>query len=201
MGDHVLFFYGTLMAPQILHRVIHGSPTPQKWQKDLLTFRPAILHDYRRHRVRYADYPGILKDTDSANSAKGSGSGAPSVLGTVVSGLTDGDLHRLDIFEGNEYAREKVSVRILRETLSGDTHTAEGQNGGDEEWVEDSADKHLKDVLEAAGAEFADEGESVEAETYVWIAGRDRLEDAEWDFEAFKRDKMAWWVSADEREW
>jgi hypothetical protein len=35
----------------------------------------------------------------------------------------------------------------------------------------------------------------------VWIAGRKMLEDAEWDFEAFKRDKMAWWVSAAESEW
>ncbi|KAL4939273.1 hypothetical protein BDV06DRAFT_199276 [Aspergillus oleicola] len=210
MGDHVLFFYGTLMAPQILHRVIYGLPTPAKWQKDLLRFRPAILHEYRRHRVRYADYPGILKDadtnTDSAKDEPGAGTGmglgAPSVLGTVVSGLTDGDLHRLDIFEGDQYAREKVSVRILRETLSEDMDPKQDKgNGNGGEGSESDADRHLKDVLEAAGAEFADEGESVEAETYVWIAGREGLEDAEWDFEAFKRDKMAWWVNADESEW
>jgi hypothetical protein len=29
----------------------------------------------------------------------------------------------------------------------------------------------------------------------------DMLEDAEWDFESFKRDKLAWWVGADESEW
>ncbi|KAL4918495.1 AIG2-like protein [Aspergillus aurantiobrunneus] len=197
MGDHVLFFYGTLMAPQILHRVIHGSPTPQQWQKDLLRFRPAILHEYQRHRVRYADYPGIIHSQVPAShgddhSATGKTSPSASVLGTVVSGLTDGDLHRLDIFEGAEYAREKVAVRILREALSENNDNADG--------CED-ADRHLKDVLEAAGAEFADEGEEVDAETYVWIAGREMLEDAEWDFEAFKKDKMAWWVSANESEW
>ncbi|KAL4804900.1 putative disease resistance protein Aig2 [Aspergillus unguis] len=206
MGDHVLFFYGTLMAPQILHRVIHGSPTPEQWQKDLVRFRPAILHDFRRHRVRGADYPGIIRartQTQMQTSQKGAeeetiaaplpgSESSASVLGTVVSGLTDGDIHRLDIFEGSEYIREKVSVRILKETLVEDTNDQED---------EEDADRHLKDVLEAARAEIADEGEEVAAETYVWIAGRQRLEDAEWDFEAFKRDKMAWWVAADESEW
>ncbi|KKK13694.1 hypothetical protein ARAM_000828 [Aspergillus rambellii] len=140
---------------------------------------------------------------------------AASVLGTLVSGLTNCDLHRLDIFEGSEYVREKVKVRILRETLLGGDetepepepetgHTGASVNanrnmesnggGGDSE-------EHLREVLEAARAEFADEAEEVDAVTYVWVAGRDRLEDAEWDFEAFKRDKMAGWVNADERDW
>ncbi|KAL4815350.1 hypothetical protein BDW67DRAFT_67999 [Aspergillus spinulosporus] len=209
------------MAPQILHRVIHGSPTPQQWQKDLLQFRPAILHGYRRHRVRGADYPGIIKEpelmrdaaTDGSSSAAekaalppGSGTGSTaSVLGTVVSGLTDGDVHRLDIFEGAEYRREKVFVRILREALSKDLNNQDGTRNGDGNGAHVDADaardRHIKDVLEAAGADFADEEEEVETETYVWIAGRAMLEDAEWDFEAFKRDKMAWWVSADESEW
>ncbi|KAL4991704.1 hypothetical protein BDW68DRAFT_198431 [Aspergillus falconensis] len=221
MGDHVLFFYGTLMAPQILHRVIHGSPTPQQWQKDLLRFRPAILHGYRRHRVRGADYPGIIRESESGQNCTADGSGSAkegaalssgpgthsraSVLGTVVSGLTDGDIHRLDIFEGAEYRREKVSVRILREALSEDLNSPGGiRNGngnGAHADTDADTDRHLKDVLEAAGAEFADEEEEVETETYVWIAGRGMLEDAEWDFEAFKKDKMAWWVSADESEW
>ncbi|KAL4977083.1 hypothetical protein BDW66DRAFT_42096 [Aspergillus desertorum] len=221
MGDHVLFFYGTLMAPEILHRVIHGSPTPQQWQKDLLQFRPAILHGYRRHRVRGADYPGIIRESESWQGFTTEGSGSAtekaalssgpgtsshaSVLGTVVSGLTDGDIHRLDIFEGAVYRRERVVVRILREALLEDLNSPNGtrnRNGNGAHADADAAwDRHLKDVLEAAVAEFADEGEEVETETYVWIAGRGMLEDAEWDFEAFRRDKMAWWVSADESEW
>ncbi|KAL2825986.1 hypothetical protein BDW59DRAFT_145705 [Aspergillus cavernicola] len=246
MGDHVLFFYGTLMAPQILHRVIHGSPTPHQWQKDLLHFRPAILHGYRRHRVRGADYPGIISSSSSSSASASHSSAvqdlpavstststsiststhttlsvidrqAPppppsvyvSVLGTVVSGLTDGDLHRLDIFEGSDYSRQKVSVRILREALLSDpdvggrdgSSTSHGNGGDGDRDGNRNSDRHLKDVLEAAGADFADEGEEIEAETYVWISARRALEDAEWDFEAFKRDKMAWWVAADESEW
>ncbi|KAL3478382.1 putative disease resistance protein Aig2 [Aspergillus californicus] len=206
MGDHVLFFYGTLMAPQILHRVIHGSATPSQWQKDLLTFRPAILHGFRRYKVRGADYPGIIASSapgwDSASlpgvsaaETTPTATASASVLGTVVSGLTDGDIHRLDIFEGGDYTRQKVNVRILMEALA-DAHPDGGHGHG-----EKNSDRHLKDVLEAAGAEFADEGEEVEAETYVWTSGRGRLGDVEWDFEAFKRDKMAWWVAADERDW
>lgn len=193
------------MAPQILHRVIHGRPDPEPWQKNLLTFQPAILHGYRRHRVRGADYPGIIpaaehqsqsqsqsqeQEQEEGQESTGSTHKA-SVLGTLVSGLTDGDIHRLDIFEGSEYTREPVKVRTLQESLS--------QEQGDEET---SPDGHLRDVLDAAGAEFADEGEEdVGAVTYVYVAGEGRLEDAEWDFETFKRDKMAWWVGADESEW
>ncbi|RAH48438.1 gamma-glutamylcyclotransferase family protein [Aspergillus brunneoviolaceus CBS 621.78] len=160
MGDHTLFFYGTLMSPQILHRVIHGRATPEPWQRAYLTIRPAVLPNYRRHRVRHADYPGIV--AGHASSA--------SVLGTLVTGLTEGDVYRLDLFEGDEYTKVKVKVK----------GTATAPDG--------------------AEAEAEAEAE-VEALTYVWTAGRERLEDAEWDFEAFKRDKMAWWVEADERDW
>lgn len=186
------------MAPQILHRVIHGRPDPEPWQKNLLTFQPAILHGYRRHRVRGADYPGIIPATEPQSQSQSQKQEEPtglmrkaSVLGTLVSGLTDGDIHRLDIFEGSEYTRESVKVRTLRESLS--------QEQGDDE---SNPDGHLRDVLDAAGAEFADEGEEdVGAVTYVYAATEGRLEDAEWDFETFKRDKMAWWVGADESEW
>lgn len=187
------------MAPQILHRVIHGRPDPEPWQKDLLTFQPAILHGYRRHRVRGADYPGITPATEPQSQSQSQGeeqestgsTRKASVLGTLVSGLTDGDIHRLDIFEGSEYTRKLVKVRTLRESLS--------QEQSDDQT---NPDGHLRDVLDAAGAEFADEGEEdVQAVTYVYVAGEGRLEDAEWDFESFKRDKMAWWVGADENEW
>ncbi|KAJ5647226.1 hypothetical protein N7490_003598 [Penicillium lividum] len=202
MGDHVLFFYGTLMAPQMLHRVIHGSPDPEPWQKALLSFQPAILHGYRRHRVRGADYPGIVPalgfsdkaESTSENATDAKNSARISVLGTLVSGLTDGDIHRLDIYEGSEYVHETVKVRILKEALHQDhSHGSGNENLG--------SGGNLRDVLDAAGAEFADEKEEVDAVTYVWAAGVERLESAEWDFETFKRDKMAWWVGRDESEW
>ncbi|GAD96851.1 disease resistance protein Aig2, putative [Paecilomyces variotii No. 5] len=188
MGGHTLFFYGTLMAPQILHRVCHGRPDPEPWQKNMLTIRPAILHGYRRHRVRGADYPGIIPGSDDASSSNNS-----SVLGTVVSGLTDGDIYRLDLFEGDEYVKKPVKVRVLR--------SASSVRGRKEESTAKKGDEHLRDMLDKAEAELVGEGEEVDATVYVWAAGEGRLESGEWDFESFKRDKMSWWVQADESEW
>ncbi|CAG8205049.1 unnamed protein product [Penicillium nalgiovense] len=193
MGDHVLFFYGTLMVPQILHRVIHGQADPEPWQKAMLRFQPAILHGYRRHRVENADYPGIVvvpETQPETESPAPKTSAGTSVIGTLVSGLTDGDVYRLDRFEGSEYEKRRVTVRLLREKQGGEhSHAGEGV----------TAESQLREMLNA-GAESAGEGE-VSAVTYVYTAGRDMLEDAEWDFGSFKRDKLAWWVGADESEW
>ncbi|KAL3445868.1 hypothetical protein BJX65DRAFT_309569 [Aspergillus insuetus] len=211
MGDHVLFFYGTLLAPEMLHRVIHGSPNPQQWQKDMLHFKPAILHGYRRHRVRREDYPAIIPvpsassastaaTPDTATTSTGATHGSTtntsaSVLGTVVSGLTDGDIYRLDVYEGSEYSRIRVSVRVLKEALPG---SAFGTRDGNER---ENTDRYLKDVLEAVPQNFTDEAEEIEAETYVWIGDSNRLQNEEWDFEEFKKEKMMWWLSTNESEW
>ncbi|KAL2846125.1 putative disease resistance protein Aig2 [Aspergillus pseudoustus] len=213
MGDHVLFFYGTLLAPQMLHRVIHGSPEPEQWQKDMLHFRPAVLHGYRRHRVRGEDYPAIIPVPSSSEGAPTSATATTatgrtaqdrtsrpaSVLGTVVSGLTNGDIHRLDVYEGSEYDRVSVRVRVLKEALQGSALGAgvnESSGNG-----RDGTERYLKGVLEAVPQEFTDEAEAVDAETYVWIGGTHRLQNDEWDFEAFKRDKMRWWLAANESDW
>ena len=37
-------------------------------------------------------------------------------------------------------------------------------------------------------------GEVVEAETYVWETGMEGLEEGEWDFEEFRREKLRRWV-------
>ena len=182
------------MVPQILHRVIHGQANPEPWQKAMLRFQPAILHGYRRHRVQCADYPGIVAVPETQMEAEGYASNPSagiSVIGTLVSGLTDGDIYRLDRFEGSEYEKRRVTVRTLREK-QGDEHSRAGGDG--------TAESQLRETLNA-GAEGAAEGEEVSAVTYVFTAGKDMLEDAEWDFESFKRDKMAWWVGADESEW
>jgi hypothetical protein len=186
------------MAPQILHRVIHGQAEPEPWQKDLVAIRPAILHGYRRHRVKGADYPGLLPARLSS-----------AVLGTVVTGLTDGDMYRLDLFEGGEYQKRKVKVQLLRSPgsaanlMPGATGSPGALSSNDR-----GASEVIKSVLEdTANEELTDDHKSqetnneIEAYTYIWMAGDDRLEDAEWDFESFKRDKMEWWVNADERDW
>ena len=159
------------MAPQILHRVLqHLHPSD--------TIKPAILHNFQRRRVKYADYPGIIP----------SSSGNHSVLGTLVSGLSDADIHRLDVFEGVEYEKQIVKVRVLRESS--------GLGGRREQSVGKSVGAHVRDVLDAAAAEVAaeDENEEVEAFVYVYVAGEKELEAGEWDFESFKRDKLVKWI-------
>ncbi|KAM0723554.1 hypothetical protein Q7P37_000541 [Cladosporium fusiforme] len=145
-STHSAFFYGTLMAPSVLHRVCHGSTSPSNpiYATHNLKTTPALLPSHRRHRVKRADYPAILPHATS------------SVRGTYVTGLTASDMWRLDIFEGPEYERVRVKCRVL--------------NSGGEE------------------------GEEVEAEAYLWIGGEEQLEEREWDFDEFQREKMRFWV-------
>ncbi|KAE8857359.1 hypothetical protein PTNB29_08426 [Pyrenophora teres f. teres] len=170
MPSHTLFFYGTLMAPPVLHRVIWGSPTPPtEAHASLLHIRPAILHSHRRHRVEGADYPALVPVPSTSEDPSPS-----SVRGALVTGLTDGDIWRLDIFEGDEYTREKVRVRILTEQ--------NGNEGG-------------ADVLGVGASDGGEiEGEEVDTETYIWTAGAHRLEPNEWDFKEFVRERMERWV-------
>lgn len=175
------------MAPQVLHRVIHGSANPEPWQKAMISFQPAILHGYRRHRVKDAEYPAIIPVDQAKDDLSTSSDTSParnSVLGTLVSGLTDGDVHRLDHFEGSEYIQKKVTVHKLQTPN-------EVSGGGNEE--------SLPKMLDAAQTAVADK-EETPAVTYVWTAGVDELEDAEWDFEAFKKDKLTWWAKIPETE-
>lgn len=153
---HSAFFYGTLMAPQVLHRVCHGGTQPDNalYKYHNLKTYPAILHDYQRHKVRFADYPAITP-------TKGA-----SVRGTYVTGLTDADMWRLDIFEGSQYDRKFVKPKLL---------TKVGKKDG----------------------EGNVEGEEVTAETYVWADEVGDLEDREWDFGEFQREKMRFWVGAE----
>ncbi|KAF2021248.1 hypothetical protein BU24DRAFT_416906 [Aaosphaeria arxii CBS 175.79] len=162
MPSHTAFFYGTLMAPPILHRVIWGSArNVSDVQKAQLHVRPAILHGFQRRKVRYADYPAIIPADKST-----------TVRGTLVSGLTDGDIWRLDIFEGTDYKREKVKVRVL------------AQGGKGNEGMGDLSQREEDNV----------EGDEIEAEVYVWISGEEPLESQEWDFAEFVKEKMSRWA-------
>lgn len=142
MGDRSAFFYGTLiftvfpvaklipcpsgtlMAPQVLYRVCYGTPKPTPLQKSLLTIRPAVLHSYCRRKVCDCDYPAIIP------------SPGVSVRGTFVQGLTDADIWRLDIFEGDQYTRESVRIRLLEEV-------GDGEGRGNVEGLEMEAETYV----------------------------------------------------------
>lgn len=72
------------MEPQVFFRVCYYTKDPSDDIKARHTFRPAMLHDYCRHRVKYADYPGMIEEPGQ------------TVFGMVVDGITKDNLERLD---------------------------------------------------------------------------------------------------------
>ncbi|KAH0122396.1 hypothetical protein KCU66_g8844, partial [Aureobasidium melanogenum] len=158
MGTRTAFFYGTLMAQEVLYNVIFGTSTVSRYNVQTVTPTPAILHNHKRSRVKYCDYPGVIPQEGH------------SVRGTYVTGLTDGDIYRLDMFEGPQYELQTVRVRLLKS--EGDEATGKGNV----------------------------EGEEVETQTYIWTDSVERLEDKEWDYAAFRKEKLALWSGGEPEE-
>lgn len=104
------------------------------------------------------------------------------VRGTYVEGLTDEEIWRLDLFEGDEYARRRVSVTLLPGEVDAATGVRTAHPGVGISAAAESG-------LESAAAERR------EAQTYIWIAGTHRLEEREWDFDEFVREKMWRWAA------
>ncbi|KIO15108.1 hypothetical protein M404DRAFT_119676 [Pisolithus tinctorius Marx 270] len=95
------FFYGTLLHPKILQRVIGNDGSH-------LQICPAVIKMKKRHCHQGADYPAIvpyslsrsLFDRDLEADER-------SVRGSLVSGLTNEDVRLLDDFEGD------VGIKIM----------------------------------------------------------------------------------------
>lgn len=90
------------MAPEIFYSVCYRTSNPGDAIKSLHTFTPAVLHGYCRHRVQFADYPGIVAEDGQ------------SVRGIYITGLTDANMGKLDFFEGDEYERVETKVKLLK---------------------------------------------------------------------------------------
>ncbi|CAK5268427.1 unnamed protein product, partial [Mycena citricolor] len=100
------FFYGTLMHPKILKRVIGNDGAH-------LLICPAILMGYTRHQVKHADYPGVLPYSESRQLFDHElDRETNSVRGAMVTGLTHSDMALLDTFE------DLSQYRMLPETLT-----------------------------------------------------------------------------------
>ena len=126
------------MAPEVFFSAVYGAMNPGKVFGDLHSFHPGVLDGFVRHRVKWADYPGIIPEDGS------------SVRGVYATGLTDANMLKLDEFEGTEYVKEQVKVRLV------------------------------------------DTGEEKETTVYVY-QHPEELEHGEWDFERFKKEKLALW--------
>jgi gamma-glutamylcyclotransferase (GGCT)/AIG2-like uncharacterized protein YtfP len=83
-----LFAYGSLMFPEVLHRLI----SPRHATLD------ATLKDHQRFRIIKETYPALIEQNGQ------------QVEGLLIIGLTLKDLIALDRFEGKFYIRRTVTV-------------------------------------------------------------------------------------------
>ncbi|KAI7876413.1 hypothetical protein K492DRAFT_172561 [Lichtheimia hyalospora FSU 10163] len=106
--SNAAFFYGTLISSKVQLRVLCGSSdtTPASILKlSSLRMRPAILKGHKRYALKNRPYPGIVA----------TGNDQDSVRGIVCEGLSQADVHRLDLYEGDEYKRDQVQVFAIDE--------------------------------------------------------------------------------------
>jgi len=169
------------MHPKILKRVLHNDASH-------LQICPAILTDYTRHKVEFADYPAIIPGERSKMLLERELTVEEnSVRGTLVTGLTKDDIAFLDTFEGNMYTRLQVRVHPLgpfTPVPADAVATATSETA--EESLIPTALPPLATISELA--------EPIEAQTYVWCSGDKWLEKVPWSFDEFVR-KNAWkWI-------
>ncbi|KAH9066345.1 hypothetical protein EDB87DRAFT_709980 [Lactarius vividus] len=203
-----MFFYGTLMHPKILKRVLKNDASHLK-------ICPSVLLDYTRHKVKVwlvrgwvstqssslsivftfthvnsphqnADFPAILPcERSKALLERELTSEESSVRGTLVSGLTAEDVALLDRFEGEYYDRLQVLVHPLGPVVPVAVGTT--TSGA----VEDNLILVDSPRLPAA-SELA---QAVPAQAYVWCLNDNYLNKELWSFDEFIR-KNAWnWIN------
>ncbi len=90
-STRAVFTYGSLMFPSVWSAVVRGS----------YPGRRAVLQGFRRYAVRGETYPAAVRDPDAR------------IAGQLYAGVDADDLARLDAFEGNEYQRITVPVRLI----------------------------------------------------------------------------------------
>ncbi|KAJ3541599.1 hypothetical protein NMY22_g3833 [Coprinellus aureogranulatus] len=175
-APYTAFFYGTLMHPKILKRVIQNDGSH-------LEICPGVLLNYTRHRVKQCEYPGIVPyergkqlfpDRELEQEER-------SVRGTIVRGLSLSDIGHLDTFEGDEYERLPVSVHPLEPFTP--LNTPAGQPDAPESLIPQHATP-LPPVEELGGA--------VDAHTYVFQDIR-YLEPRLWSWDEFMKNSAWKW--------
>ncbi|KAI0690172.1 hypothetical protein BC835DRAFT_1281517 [Cytidiella melzeri] len=177
------FFYGTLLHPFILRRVIAH-------QGDSLEICPALLLEHTRHEIKYADYPGVIPYHKTRQLLEQNGRSpdlAPderTVRGTLVKGLSTNDIELLDCFEGNEYSRENIAVHPLGPFVSLPSTSPASSS----EIV--PADPPSIPVLDTISTTHP----PVQAHTYIWVDSLAQLKPEVWDFADFVRTNAWKWV-------
>ncbi|KAI0518882.1 hypothetical protein KFK09_006319 [Dendrobium nobile] len=146
---HNVFVYGSLLADEVVNALLKRMPPCS----------PAILNGYHRYGIKGRVYPAILP----VESKK--------VIGRVIKGVTDAELHVLDAFEDEEYKRSTVEVFLNDDSGELFVETYVWANKDDPklygEWdFEEWKELHLKDFLSMTEG-FVKELEQLELKTRV----------------------------------
>ncbi|KAK4853761.1 hypothetical protein QYF36_014123 [Acer negundo] len=88
---HSVFVYGSLLADDVVRVLLKRVPESSS----------AVLNNYHRFSIKDRVYPAILPVLSK------------TVTGKVLLGITDPELHILDVFEDVEYKRTTVDVSLL----------------------------------------------------------------------------------------
>ncbi|CAE6475772.1 unnamed protein product [Rhizoctonia solani] len=165
-GTVSAFFYGTLMHPAVLKRVIGNDASH-------LQVAPA---SFTRHHVRGCDYPAIVPDNVGTVLLKRElNRNEKCVRGVIISGLRPEDVACLDIFEGDEYNRIELEAHPLVPLAS--------------------ISSALTQALLSASSELPIELPlPLKVETYIWTAGTSRLEPVIWEYDTFVKEKLWKWA-------
>ncbi len=90
-----IFCYGSLMYPEVWNLIVKGKYQQQQ----------AKISGYRRKKLKNEAYPGLIAALPE-----------DTVEGNVYFSITDEDLTRLDMFEGELYTRIKVKCFLVNNT-------------------------------------------------------------------------------------
>ncbi|KAK3212961.1 hypothetical protein Dsin_017667 [Dipteronia sinensis] len=88
---HSVFVYGSLLADDVVRVLLKRVPESSS----------AVLNNYHRFSIKGRVYPAILPLLNK------------TVTGKVLLGITDPELHILDVFEDVEYQRTTVDVSFM----------------------------------------------------------------------------------------
>ncbi|KAG8945792.1 hypothetical protein FRC03_001633 [Tulasnella sp. 419] len=108
MNLDTAFFYGSLMDPLILKKVLENDGSH-------LMISLGILKDYVRHRVTDTNFPAIISSIQSRHKFDGLPPRIDTVPGVIVRGLTPDDQRRISQYNGWDYKFRMLMVEQLEE--------------------------------------------------------------------------------------
>ncbi|WVO18164.1 hypothetical protein L204_105867 [Cryptococcus depauperatus] len=162
-----------------------------------ITLQGALLPGYTRHRVKSAMYPAII---DKERLRQLSGANIPdeealNTRGILIKGLSHQDVCALDLFEGEEYTRIWLPVKLTSQSFSianllnqtaGHGHEAIGNHA-------QSASSHDMTSHEVDDTGDNKDEELLEGWTYVWCGSLEKIEPKIWTLEELVKAKECEW--------